>query len=69
MYAESDGVMAAWFDRHGIVAALVRPDHYVFGTARDPAELGDLLQEIDLRLRGGRAAPNHISDLTMERTS
>ncbi len=69
IYEESDGVMAAWFDRHGIVAALVRPDHYVFGTARDTAELGDLLQEIDLRLRGGRAAPNHISELTMERTS
>lgn len=28
---EQDGVLAGWFDRYGAVAALVRPDHYVFG--------------------------------------
>ncbi|MBR0718107.1 bifunctional 3-(3-hydroxy-phenyl)propionate/3-hydroxycinnamic acid hydroxylase [Bradyrhizobium liaoningense] len=44
---ETEGVLANWFDRHGVVAALVRPDHYVFGTARDAAELGDLLREIE----------------------
>ena len=30
---ECDDVLAAWFTAHGGVAALVRPDHYVFATA------------------------------------
>ena len=32
-HAEAEGVLAAWFDEHLCQAALVRPDHYVFGTA------------------------------------
>ena len=40
---ETDGVVAAWFQRHGCAAALVRPDHYVFGVASSAAELGALL--------------------------
>lgn len=36
---ERDGVAAAWFARHGIGAAVVRPDHYVYAVARDPAAL------------------------------
>ncbi len=31
--AETEGVAAAWFRRHRCRAALVRPDHYVFGIA------------------------------------
>ncbi len=42
---ESDGVLAAWFERHGCTAALVRPDHYVFGTAREGAAVPALLAE------------------------
>ena len=38
---ETQGVMAAWFDRHASTAVLVRPDHYVFGAARSAAELKD----------------------------
>ncbi|MBV8030879.1 MAG: bifunctional 3-(3-hydroxy-phenyl)propionate/3-hydroxycinnamic acid hydroxylase [Betaproteobacteria bacterium] len=30
---------AAWFERNGAIAALVRPDHYVYGVARDEADL------------------------------
>ncbi len=30
---ERDGIAAAWFERHACVAALIRPDHYVFGIA------------------------------------
>lgn len=30
---EWDGVLANWFDRHQVRAALIRPDHYVFGVA------------------------------------
>ena len=43
---ERDGVVAGWFDRHGCVAALVRPDHYVFGVANDDDALGDLLDQL-----------------------
>jgi 3-(3-hydroxy-phenyl)propionate hydroxylase len=32
-WPEEDGIVAAWFARHGAVAALVRPDHYVYGVA------------------------------------
>ena len=42
---EADGVLAAWFDRHRCVAALVRPDHYVFATAADAAEVPNLLAQ------------------------
>ena len=30
---EQDGVLRDWFARHKVAAALVRPDHYVFGVA------------------------------------
>lgn len=42
---EADGVLAAWFDRYRCVAALVRPDHYVFGTAADAAGVPDLVAQ------------------------
>ena len=48
---ERDGLMASWFDRHDCVAAIVRPDHYVFGTARTAAELALLIAELEARLR------------------
>ena len=44
--AEEDGVLAAWFDRHGCRAAIVRPDHYVFGVANDEGALGKMLCEL-----------------------
>jgi 3-(3-hydroxy-phenyl)propionate hydroxylase len=31
-----------WLGRHSVTAALVRPDHYVFGTARTPDDVGPL---------------------------
>lgn len=66
---ETEGVLAGWFDRHGVVAAIVRPDHYVFGTARNVSDLGDMLREIGLRLRDVPAEQaNPIRDQTMERT-
>ncbi|RZN12063.1 FAD-binding monooxygenase [Bradyrhizobium genosp. SA-3] len=61
---ETDGVLAGWFDRHGVVAAIVRPDHYVFGAARNAAELGSLLREVTSRLHG-----HPDSDFKMEKTA
>lgn len=66
---ETEGVLASWFDRHGVVAAIVRPDHYVFGTARNANELSELLREVDTRLRDVPAEQaHHNPDLRMERT-
>ncbi len=42
---ESEGVVAAWMQHHACQAALVRPDHYVYGTAASAAELAALLGE------------------------
>jgi len=48
---ETDGVLAAWFDKHCCEAALVRPDHYVFGTAADAAGATALLAEAASAMR------------------
>ncbi|MGY3451179.1 bifunctional 3-(3-hydroxy-phenyl)propionate/3-hydroxycinnamic acid hydroxylase MhpA [Bradyrhizobium sp. USDA 4353] len=47
---EESGVVARWFERHGCSAALVRPDHYVYGVAKDAPELAALLSELNERL-------------------
>jgi 3-(3-hydroxy-phenyl)propionate hydroxylase len=48
---EMDGVAAAWFARHACVAALVRPDHYVYGVAADAAGLDRLIEEFHAALQ------------------
>jgi 3-(3-hydroxy-phenyl)propionate hydroxylase len=48
--AELDGVLARWFERHGACAALVRPDHYVYGVAADGAALYVLAAGLVARL-------------------
>ena len=40
---EADGVVAAWMQRHGAHAAIVRPDHYTYGSAANEASLSSLL--------------------------
>lgn len=45
-FVEQDGVVAGWFDHHSCRAAIVRPDHYVFGVASDDAALEQLLTDL-----------------------
>jgi 3-(3-hydroxy-phenyl)propionate hydroxylase len=45
-FEETEGVLAAWFDRQACHVAMVRPDHYVFGVASSPAELSSQLQAL-----------------------
>jgi 3-(3-hydroxy-phenyl)propionate hydroxylase len=42
----SQGVVAQWFDTHNCTAAVVRPDHYVYGVARDEGALDRMLKEV-----------------------
>jgi 3-(3-hydroxy-phenyl)propionate hydroxylase len=47
---EVDGVLARWFERHGCSAAIVRPDHYVYGVCSTGLEIDALVQALALRL-------------------
>ena len=42
-HEEQDGIVAAWFARHRAVAALVRPDHYVYGVASNSEQIAALV--------------------------
>jgi 3-(3-hydroxy-phenyl)propionate hydroxylase len=48
---EESGIVARWFARHGCVAAIVRPDHYVFGVVSDAPSLSAMLSELAARLQ------------------
>ena len=48
--SERDGVVANWFDRQQCVAALVRPDHYVYTSLRSLDELHLVLRALSHRL-------------------
>lgn len=50
--SEAEGVLARWFTDRGVVAALVRPDNYVFGTVTDVRQISALLRACGLGLRG-----------------
>lgn len=47
---ETEGVLRDWMHRHQCAAVLVRPDHCVFGAAKDAAQLDSLLNEWRARL-------------------
>lgn len=47
---DRDGILRRWFDRYGVWAAIVRPDHYVYGTAADSGDLARLLKGLGERL-------------------
>lgn len=43
--ADAEGVLTQWMERNQCHAVLVRPDHYVFGTAATDSELHELLTQ------------------------
>ena len=45
-WTEADGVVASWMARHQAAAALVRPDHYVFGVSGSVDELDAQLAQM-----------------------
>jgi 3-(3-hydroxy-phenyl)propionate hydroxylase len=52
---DAGGLSAAWFERHGCRAALVRPDHYVYGVLRDQSLAEETCRQLQIRLRNSRA--------------
>jgi 3-(3-hydroxy-phenyl)propionate hydroxylase len=48
---EESGIVARWFARHECAAAIVRPDHYVFGVSSDAMSLSALMSELSSRLQ------------------
>jgi 2-polyprenyl-6-methoxyphenol hydroxylase-like FAD-dependent oxidoreductase len=46
-----DGTYARWFAAHSCSVAVIRPDWYVYGTARDGRELVALLDRLDRSLK------------------
>ncbi len=52
---DSDGLAAAWFERHGCRAAIVRPDHYVYGVLRDLNSAEEACHDLQIRLSSSRA--------------
>jgi len=53
---EADSVVARWMQRHACCAALVRPDHYVYGTAASATETAQLLADWRQRVAQPEAA-------------
>ena len=49
-YSDTAGVFTRYFARTGAIAAVVRPDSYVFGLARSPEELARLVEDALVRV-------------------
>ncbi len=47
---EVEGVVASWLQRHQCSAAIVRPDHYVFGVASNRVELERQIEALSVQL-------------------
>ena len=50
-FVEADSVVAQWFRRHGSIAAIVRPDNYVFAATKSTAELAAQINDLAALLR------------------
>jgi len=47
---DDEGHFAAWFDRHGAIAAIVRPDFYTYAAPADEAALATAIERLATRL-------------------
>jgi 3-(3-hydroxy-phenyl)propionate hydroxylase len=52
-FTEADGVVARWFEQQHCSAAIVRPDHYVWGVADSAAALEDQLRTLAGQIQQG----------------
>jgi 3-(3-hydroxy-phenyl)propionate hydroxylase len=48
---EADGVLGRWFSLHACLAAIVRPDHYVYGVAAGAEQLDAQLSLLDAAMK------------------
>jgi 3-(3-hydroxy-phenyl)propionate hydroxylase len=55
--SETEGVVGAWFTRHRCHAAIVRPDHYVYGVAADADALVTQLESLVTALGESQLSP------------
>jgi len=58
---DAEGVAAAWFDRHGCVAVIVRPDHYVYCGLRDMSLVEDVCSALQGRIRNVKVVVAGVS--------
>ena len=47
-FAEAEGVLAQWFEKHDVQAVIVRPDHYIYAVCNTPQELSEELDALKL---------------------
>jgi 3-(3-hydroxy-phenyl)propionate hydroxylase len=45
---EAEGVLSQWFEKHDIKAAIVRPDHYIYGVCRSSQDVATQLDGLKL---------------------
>ena len=45
---EAEGVLQLWFEKHGVKAAIVRPDHYIYGVCLTPQDVSHQLDLLKL---------------------
>ena len=48
---DAEGHLAAWFDRHDAIAAIVRPDFYTYAAPADEAALDTAIKRLAIHLR------------------
>ncbi|PHR92586.1 MAG: FAD-binding monooxygenase [Robiginitomaculum sp.] len=51
-FVEAEGVVTSWFRKNQAVAALVRPDNYIFGTAEKISDVSDLIVQYQRAVTG-----------------
>jgi 3-(3-hydroxy-phenyl)propionate hydroxylase len=45
---EAEGVLCKWFETHAVQAAIVRPDHYIYGVCQTSQDVATQLDELKL---------------------